>query len=258
MKKLIVRLIMLAVLPAAFIAGCSTATPTGTQNTATPTATVNPVGYLTPQTTPQAPVSLLTAANYVVLAATGITSSGATTLCGSFGEFSGSSVTASPSMVINCSGTTDVADGAADQAEKDLGTAYTNIFTRAGGAIIPAGGDIGGQTITPGLYTDGGNLNITSADLTLDAKGVTTAMFIFQVAGILNVANSRQVVLSGGAQAANVYWQVASYCALGTSASFVGNIMSHTSVTLNTSAVLHGRALAETGDVTMLSNTITP
>jgi len=258
-KKFLVRSIMLALLPVAFIAGCGNKTPTSADNSPTPVATINPVAYLTPQATPQAPVVLLTAANYAILSYTGISNSGPSTLCGNYGVYPDglTSVTGSPAIVMNCSGTSDVADGSADQAKLDLGTAYTNVATRAGGAIIPAGGDIGGQTLYPGLYSDGGNLNITSANLTLDAQGNANAVFIFQVAGVLNVANGRQVILANSAQAANVTWQVSSYCALGTTASFVGTIMAYTSVTLNTGAVLTGRALAENADVTLLSNTIT-
>jgi hypothetical protein len=195
----------------------------------------------------------------VVLSYTGISNSGPSTTCGGYGVYPDglTSITGSPAIVENCGGPIDVADSTADQAKLDLGTAYTNVATRAGGAIIPSGADIGGQILYPGLYTDGGNLNVTSADLTLDAQGLSSAVFIFKVAGVLNVANGRQVILAHSAQAANVTWQVSSYCALGTTASFVGTIMAYTSVTLNTGAVLTGRALAENGDVTLLTNTIT-
>ncbi|HEY5038514.1 MAG TPA: ice-binding family protein, partial [bacterium] len=116
---------------------------------------------------------------------------------------------------------------------------------------------IGGQTLSPGLYTEAGTLLISSSDLTLDAKGNPNAIFIFQVSQILNVTSGRRVNLIGGAQAKNVFWQVADYCSLGTTVSFVGNILAYNSVTLNTNAVLSGRALGSNGNVTLLANTIT-
>lgn len=254
---------MLAVLPAAFIAGCNnTSTPTAmaaASSTATVTATFVPGVALTPQTTQQVPVTLLTAANYVILSYTGITNSGPSTTCGGYGVYPDglTSVTGSPAIVENCGGDIDVADGASDQAKKDLGTAYTNVGNRVGGAPIPAGADVGGETLYPGLYIDGGDLLISSADLTLDAQGNPDAVFIFKVSGVLTVATSRKVILANNAHAANITWWVTKNCALNASVQMVGTIMAYTSVTFGNSATLNGRALAENGNVTLLTNTIT-
>ncbi len=219
-------------------------------NTPTPNATVIPAPPGT-----QAMVNLGSAANYVVLAYSAITNSGLTTLCGSLGLFPGTSVTGAP--VVACGGTTDLANAAANTAELDLGTAYTDAASRTGGTLLPANADIGGQTLYPGLYTDMGNLSVSSGDLTLDAKGNQNAVFIFQVNGVLDATTNRKVILANGAKAANIFWQVTGYCSLGTGVSFKGNIMAFTAVTINTGAVLEGRALAENANVTMLSNTIT-
>ncbi len=263
---------MLAVLPAAFIAGCGTSTPTTSGNpppvstatfvpTATfvSTATFIPGAALTPQTTPQAPVTLLTAANYVILSYTGITNSGPSTTCGGYGCYPAvaSQVTGSPAIVESCGGAIDIGDATADQAKKDLGTAYTNVGGRAGGAPIPSGADVGGETLYPGLYNDAGDLHIDSANLTLDAQSNPSAMFIFQVSGVLEAATSRQVILANGAQAANVIWWVTKNCTLNASVQMVGTIMAYTSITFGTGATLNGRALAENGNVTLLTNTIT-
>ena len=262
-KKFIALSIMLALFPAVFMTGCTGSTPTGSSNnggpTATPTATPIPGIYLTPQTTPQAQVSLLTAANYVILSYTGITNSGPSTTCGGYGVYPDglTSVTGSPAIVENCGGAIDVGDATADQAKKDLGTAYTNIGNRVGGAPIPSGADIGGTTLYPGLYIDNGDLNISSSDLTLDAQGDSTAIFIFKVSGVLTVATSRKVTLANNANAANVYWWLTKNCTLNASVQMKGTIMAYTSVTFGNSTVLTGRALAENGDVTLLTNTIT-
>ena len=126
-----------------------------------------------------------------------------------------------------------------------------------GGAALVTNADIGGLTLYPGLYSEGGNLSISSANLTLDGQGNSNSVFIFQTAGILNVTSGRKVILTNGAAASNVFWQVASYCSLGTTVSFAGTIMAYTSVTLNTGVVLNGRALAENGNVTLLADAIT-
>ncbi len=233
------------------MAGCGSSNPSGP----TSSATATPAPYTTPQKTPMAMVVLNSAANYVILSATGITNSGPSTTCGGYGVYPDglTSVTGSPAIVESCGGDIDVADGAANTAEGDLGTAYTDAMGRTGGAILPPGADIGGQTLYPGLYTETGNLNIASADLHLSGNGV----FIFKVSGNLVVGPGRQVILANSASAANVFWAVAGYGALNTTVAFKGNIMAHTAVTLNTGATLTGRALAETANVTLLTNTIT-
>ncbi|HEY5037521.1 MAG TPA: ice-binding family protein, partial [bacterium] len=261
MKKLIGCLMVMVSLPVAFMVGCDrqiavplgpggigsptvtptptvTGSPTGTATnspTTTSTATVTNSPTITSTATPQAGqamVNLGSAANYVVLAYSAITNNGPTTLCGSLGIFPLSSVDGG--IVMTCGGVQDVDNTAANTAKLDLGTAYTDAAGRTGGALIPAGSDIGGQTFYPGLYTDGGDLSVSSNDLTLDAQGNPNSVFIFQVSGNLIATPGRQVFLIGGAKANNVFWQVTGYCSLDTTVSFAGNIMAYTSVTLNT------------------------
>jgi hypothetical protein len=242
-------LILMALLPTALMVGCS-----GSNNPSNAGGSTQAT-YTGVQLTPQAMVNLNTAANFGVLSYAGITNSGATTVCGSLGTFPNASV--SGGIQVNCGGTREVATTAAGTAETDLGTAYTDAMGRTGGAVIPAGGDIGGQTLTAGLYTDLGNLNLKTADLTLDAQGNTSAVFIIQVTGNLIVASARKVILTNGAKAANIFWAVTGFCSLDTTASFAGNVMAHTAVTFNTGASLEGRALASTQNVTFLANNIT-
>jgi hypothetical protein len=118
-------------------------------------------------------------------------------------------------------------------------------------------GNIGGLTLAPGLYKSTSSLAISSGDLTLDAQGDANAVFIFQIASTLTTTPGRQVILSGGAQAKNIFWQVGSSATLGTTTIFKGTIMADQSITLNTGATLDGRALARIGAVTLDSNTVT-
>jgi hypothetical protein len=213
------------------------------------TATATP----TPLVVQEGPVNLGSAANFVVLAATTITNSGLTTLCGDLGLSPGSSVTGAPVMA--CGGIMHITDPAAAQAELDATTAYNFMAGLPGGTLIA--GNLGGLTLSPGLYKSTSTLEISSGDLTLDAKGNPNAVFIFQIASSLTTTPGRQVILAGGAQAANIFWQVGSLCSLDTTTAFKGTIIAGTQITMNTGAVLVGRAFALTAQVTMLSNTIT-
>jgi len=245
----------------------STGTPSRTA-TETPTNTVASTPTETPTTTPTstpranpAVVDLGSAANYVILAYTGISNSGPSTTCGGYGLSPNglTSITGSPAIVESCGGAVNVGDGTAGTAKLDLGTAYTDAMGRPTGATLAPGGDLGGLTLYPGVYTINSDLLLSSGDLTLDASGDPTGIFIFQVktGGNLVVDPGRQVILAGGAQSGNIFWAVSGYCSLDTTVSFAGNIMAYTSVTFNTGAVLLGRALASNGNVTLLTNTIT-
>src|SRR5438876_2115657 len=115
---------------------------------------------------------------------------------------------------------------------------------------------IGGQTLIPGLYKSTSSLEISSGDLTLDALGDPTAVFIFQMGSTLTMTGGRQVILSGGARAAKVFWQVGSSATLGTGSVFKGNILALASITVTTGATVEGRLLARTAAVTLDSNVI--
>jgi hypothetical protein len=117
-------------------------------------------------------------------------------------------------------------------------------------------GDLGGQTLGPGLYKSTSTLAITG-DLTLDANGDPNAVFIFQIGSALTVSTNGRVVLIRGAKAANVFWQVGSSATLGTYSAFKGTVMAYASITINTGATLHGRALAQNAAVTLDSNAVT-
>ncbi|MBM2825268.1 MAG: hypothetical protein HW402_932, partial [Dehalococcoidales bacterium] len=210
--------------------------------------------FTTAAPTGQAPVNLRSADSYAVLAGSTVTSTGATIVNGDLGVSPGTAVVGFPPGIVN--GTIHAGDATAAQAQLDLTTAYNDAAGRTVGAVTVAG-NIGGQTLTPGLYKSTSTLAISSGDLTLDAQGNANAVFIFQVASTLTTTSDRQVILSGGAKAANIYWQVGTSATLGTTSIFRGTILADQSITLNTGATLDGRALARIGAVTLDGNAVT-
>ena len=201
-------------------------------------------------------VNLGAAGSYGVLAYSAITNSGASTICGDLGLYPLSSV--SGGIVLTCGGVRNIDNSLANTAKLNLSAAYTDAMGRTGGATLPPNADLGGLTFYPGLYFESGDINLASGDVTLDAQGNPNAVFIFQAKGsFIKATSGRKVILIGGAQANNVFWVTAGFCSLGTTVHFAGTIMAYTSVTMNTGAVLNGRALAENGNVTLLANTIT-
>ena len=198
-----------------------------------------------------------TVGGFGVLAGSTVTNSGSTVVNGNLGVSPGAAITGfagilpgGPGLV---NGIIHSADGVALQAQTELTTAFNSAAGAASTATVA--GDLGGQTLTPGVYTSTSSLGITGT-LTLDAMGNPNAQFIFQVASGLTTAVSSLVLLTNGAQAANVFWQVGSSATLGTSSVFSGNILAQASISLGTGATLQGRALARTGAVTLLTNTI--
>ncbi len=141
------------------------------------------------------------------------------------------------------------------QAKADLTAAYN--FAK--GATVPApnivSGDIGGLTLAPGIYKTTSTLLIQSGDLTLDAQGDPSAIWIFQIgSGFTTIGGAGgSVILSGGAQAANVFWQTGSSATIGDGTSFEGNVLALTSITMNSAATARGRMLAINGAVVMTS-----
>jgi hypothetical protein len=201
----------------------------------------------------QPTVNLLSTAPYGVLAGTTVTNVPPTTINGALGLSPGSAVTGAPTV----NGATNIDNPAAVQAKSDLTKVYTDAANRTPSTVL-ASPALAGQTFTPGLYSSAVGLTL-SGTVTLNGAGDANAVFIFQTAGssTLLTATSSSVVLENGAQACNVFWQVASSATLGSNTSFVGTILASTSAVLDSGATVVGRVLAGTGDVTLNDNTIT-
>jgi len=201
----------------------------------------------------QARVVLGAAANFAVLAGSTVTSSGLTTVTGDLGVSPGTAITGFPPGLVV--GLVHAGDPTSAQGIADLTTAYNDA---AGRTLCPVtvSGNLGGQTLTPGLYKSTTSLAVSSGDLTLDAQGDGKAVFIFQMASTLTTTSERQVILSNGALAANVYWQVGTSATLGTTSVVEGTIMADQAITLGTGASLTGRALARIAAVNLDGNAI--
>ncbi|MDQ1680571.1 MAG: hypothetical protein QOI42_1430 [Frankiaceae bacterium] len=193
-----------------------------------------------------------TATSFAVLAGAGITNTGPTTISGDIGTFPTTTETGTASITLN--GANHAGDGTTQSAKTNLTTAYT---TAAGeGPTLPITADLAGQVLTAGVYNSGSSIGLSGA-LTLNGAGDPNAVFVFQAGSTLTTGSGSSVVLTNGAQACNVYWQVGSSATLGTNSSFTGSILALTSVTVTTGAVISGRVLARDGAVTLDTNTIT-
>ncbi len=198
------------------------------------------------------PVGLGTAGDFAVLAGSTVTNTGPSTINGDLGLHPGTAVTGFPAGTVN--GATHTADAAALQAKSDLTAAYDDAAGRT--PPVPAPADLGGTTLTPGVYRSGSSLALTG-ELALDAQGDPSAVFVFQAGSTLTTASASRVRLVNGAQACNVFWLLGSSATLGTSTVFAGNILALTSISINDGVTLNGRALARNGAVTLINDTIT-
>jgi hypothetical protein len=197
--------------------------------------------------------SLGSAGGFVVLAGSTVTNSGATALTGDLGVSPGTAVTGFPPGTLT--GAIHAGDPTSAVGMSDLTMAYNDVAGRTLAPVTVAG-NIGGLTLPPGLYKSTASLSISSGDLTLDAQGDPNAVFVFQITSTLTTTSGRGVILSGGAKASNVFWQVGTSATLGTTSGFKGTIMANQSITLNTGATLNGRALARIGAVTLAGNAV--
>ena len=217
-------------------------------------------------------VNLGTAGDFVVLAKTGISTTGVTSIVGDIGV-SPAAATAITGfgLILDLSGTFSTsplitgkvyaADYTSPTPTKmttaigDMQTAYTN----AAGRTLPDytelyAGDVTGKTLTHGLYKWGTGVLVSAGGVTI--SGSATDVWIFQIAQNLTVANGAIVTLSGGALASNIFWQVAGQVTLGTTAAMKGIILCQTQIAFSTGAKLVGKALAQTA-VTFDANSVT-
>ena len=229
--------------------------------------------FTTGEVTGRLPVDLGLAGNYAILAKSGISTTGSTLITGDIGvspiaatAITGFGLTLDASNQFATSSLVVGKVYAADYSSPtpaNLTTAVSNMetaYTDAAGRTLPdatelGAGEIGGMTIAPGLYKWATGVLITT-DVTLN--GGSADVWIFQIAGNLTVAGGKSVFLSGGAQAKNIFWQVAGGVGveIGTTAHMEGIILAQNAIIMNTGASWNGRALAQKA-VTLDANTIT-
>jgi hypothetical protein len=191
-------------------------------------------------------VPLGTANSFAVLAGSGITNTGPTTVTGDLGTFPTTSMTGTASITVT--GANHAGDAVTQGAKTDLITAYT---TAAGeGPTSPIAADLGGLTLAPGVYKSASSVGLTGT-LTLNAGGDPNAVFVFQAGSSLTTASGSQVKMINGAQSCNVFWQVGSSATLGTGSTFRGTVIALTSITVTTGVTVDGRVLARNGAVTL-------
>lgn len=212
-----------------------------------------------------APVDLGTAGTFAILTKTGVTNVYASSVTGNVG----SSPITGAAILLTCpevSGMIFSADAAGPLpctvnaapfltlAVLDMEIAYLDAEGRSSPDFTEVGaGEIGGLTLSPGLYKWGTGVKI-STDVTL--TGGPDDVFIFQIAGTLLQASATRVTLAGGAQAKNIFWQVAGGVAIGTTAHFEGIVLAKTNVAVKTGASVQGRLMAQTA-VTLQMNAVT-
>ena len=198
-------------------------------------------------------VNLGTAGNFAVLGGQTVTNTGPSVISGNVGVSPGSAVTGFPPGTVN-NGTIHTADAVASQAQIDLTTAYNAV---AGEAVTSdlTGQDLGGLTLTPGVYHFSSSAQLTGV-LTLNAEGNPNAEFDFQIGSTLTTASNSSVVMINGGIPCDVVWQVGSSATLGTTTAFEGHILALTSITVQTGASVQGSVLAQNGSVTLDDNVI--
>jgi|SRR5690554_3508 len=228
---------------------------------------------ITAQSTIHLPVNLASAGNYAILAGSQVSNVPTSSITGNIGlsPAAGTFLTGF-SLVLPPNG--DAATSAEvtgflyasnyasptpsvlTTAKGDLTIAYNDAAGRTATDMVLLAGNIGGLTLSPGLYKSSGSLEISSGDLTIDALGNPNAVFIIQIASTLDLTSGRKIILSGGALASNIFWQVGTSATLGTTSVFKGTIMADQSISLNTGATVDGRLLARIAAVSLEGNTI--
>ncbi len=236
-------------------------------------ATVFAMSFLVPSrmfAAGPAPVDLRSAAHFTILAGATITTTGGGSINGDIGAspITGAAIHLTQAQVNGTIYTVDAAGPAGSviapalltTAKGDLTTAFNDAAGRLPAPtgtflnpeLVPGSGDFGGMTLVPGLYKFTGTAAMSGADVTL--AGGPDDVWIFQIAADLQMGTSVHVILAGGAQARNIFWQVGTSAVIGTFAVFKGTIIADQSITINTTSAMDGRALAFSAGVTFNGN----
>lgn len=268
----------MALLLAAFAAGCGgggggvvSDTGPGQLNSPAPT-TPGPGTGLGGVGQGPAPVNLGTAGNFAILTKTGISTTGGTLVTGDIGvspevatAITGFALVAPPTTsttsaqvvgLVYASDYDPLTPANLTTSVANMETAFTDAAGRPAGVgpfLNLGAGTVAGRTLVAGVYTWGSNVNITT-DLTL--SGGANDVWIFQITGTLDLAAGKNIILSGGAVAKNVFWQVSDTVNLLAGSHFEGVILAQTDVAIRDGASVTGRLLAQAA-VTLINNAIT-
>jgi len=244
------------VLLVALISGCEKNEPFGTDQ--------NGNGLLKSGLLLTEPVDLGLAGEYAILSKSGITDVYKSSVTGDVGSspITGAAILLACNEVVGTIYSVDAAGPACKVTNAtrltlsvlDMQAAYNDAAGRVNPDFLNVGaGNIGGQTLTPGLYKFTSAVVIPT-DITI--SGGPNDVWIFQVAGTLIMSNAVRITLAGGAQAKNIFWQTAGAVTLGTTSHFEGIILGKTGINLQTGGSINGRLLAQTA-VTLQMNTVT-
>lgn len=209
-----------------------------------------------------APVDLKSAGRFAILSGAAITTTGGGSIQGDVGAspIAGAAIHLTQAQVTGTIFAVDATGPAGSvidpalllAAKGDLTIAYNDAAGRtpvpSGPFLNPGAGNIGGLNLIAGLYKFTGTAMVTGAHVTL--TGGPDDVWIFQIASDLQVGSGIHVILAGGAQSRNIFWQVGTSATIGTSAVFKGTILADQSITMNTSSTMEGRALAFSAGVT--------
>jgi hypothetical protein len=213
---------------------------------------------------PLAVVNLRVAGNFVILSKSGITDVPKSAITGDIGSspITGAAILVTCAEVVgtiysvNAAGPLPCRVTNASRlttAVSNMQTAYTDAAGRSNPKFLNLGaGNIGGRTLKPGLYKWTSAVVIPT---NVTISGGTNDVWIFQIAGTLKMSSAMKIILAGGAQAKNIFWQVAGAVTLGTTSHFEGIILGKTGINLQTGASINGRLLAQTA-VTLQKNTV--
>jgi len=210
--------------------------------------------FFAPSTGLAGPSYLGSAQDFAVLGASTVTNTGATTIYGSLGVDPGSAITGFPPGIVT-GGSIYGPGGVSNLAQSNALTAYNTLFD------LPSdydytGLELGGRTLTPGVYSFGTTAGLNGA-LTLDFATNPGGDFVFQVGTELTTGSGSSVNVINGSPLSGVYWLMGTSATLGTTTMFAGNILADQSITLNNGAdILCGRAIALNAAVTLDNNRI--
>jgi hypothetical protein len=216
---------------------------------------ISDTASVTVVSSPSSGPSLGSAEAFAVLGSTSATCTGVSNIAGSVGVSPAGAVTGFPApCTIDAPGDPlpHVNDAVANVAQADVDPAYNALAAMACGTAL-TGQDLGGMVLAPGVYCFTSSAQLTG---NLELAGPANGVWVFQIASTLTTGTSARVILSGSAQAKNVFWQIGTSATLGQTTDFIGNIVAAVSITLVQGTSLVGRALSKAA-VTMDDNNIT-